>query len=60
MYKTGIKQVQSRKVSSMNVNDLEENMVSLYHLMYFDEGSDEEDEDIKEHALVVQNNGKVK
>ena len=28
--------------------------------MHLDEESDEEDEDMKEHALVVNNNGKVK
>ena len=28
--------------------------------MHLDEESDEEDEDMKEHALVVHNNGKVK
>ena len=44
IYKARINQAQSRKGIIMTVDDLEDNMVYLYHLLYLGEESYEEDE----------------
>ena len=44
----------------MTVNDLEDDMVSLYQLMHLSEESDEEYEEMKEHAISAHNIGRGK
>ena len=44
----------------MAVNDLEDDTVSLYQLMRLGEESDEEHEDMKEHAIAAHNIGRGK
>ena len=41
MYMSGIKQMRSRKGSRMTVNDLEDDIVSLYRLIHLGEESDD-------------------
>ena len=47
IYKSGIKQVQSSKVSGMGVDNLKDQMVSLYHLIHLGEYSYYEDEEME-------------
>ena len=44
----------------MTVDDLEDNMVSMYWLIHSGEQSDKEDEYIREHDLVAHKIGNVK